>query len=98
MSPEARQRIAEAVRLAAERKRMEQGLPPVQPGQSRPQQITPQFVDRPVELIQMEDQHFSEDLFVPMPTGKSIDTLFTDRKSTRLNSSHEWISRMPSSA
>ena len=24
--------------------------------------------------------------------------LFTDRKSTRLNSSHEWISRMPSSA
>ena len=23
---------------------------------------------------------------------------FTDRKSTRLNSSHEWISRMPSSA
>ena len=26
---------------------------------------------------------------------KSVDT---DRKSTRLNSSHEWISRMPSSA
>src|ERR1044071_5213340 len=24
--------------------------------------------------------------------------LWTDRKSTRLNSSHEWISRMPSSA
>ena len=24
--------------------------------------------------------------------------LETDRKSTRLNSSHEWISRMPSSA
>ena len=24
--------------------------------------------------------------------------LFQDRKSTRLNSSHEWISRMPSSA
>ena len=24
--------------------------------------------------------------------------LTTDRKSTRLNSSHEWISRMPSSA
>ena len=23
---------------------------------------------------------------------------FADRKSTRLNSSHEWISRMPSSA
>ena len=25
-------------------------------------------------------------------------SLATDRKSTRLNSSHEWISRMPSSA
>ena len=25
-------------------------------------------------------------------------TLHRDRKSTRLNSSHEWISRMPSSA
>ena len=25
-------------------------------------------------------------------------TAFEDRKSTRLNSSHEWISRMPSSA
>ena len=28
----------------------------------------------------------------------SLDALLTDRKSTRLNSSHEWISRMPSSA
>ena len=26
------------------------------------------------------------------------DRLWIDRKSTRLNSSHEWISRMPSSA
>ena len=26
------------------------------------------------------------------------DSLELDRKSTRLNSSHEWISRMPSSA
>ena len=26
------------------------------------------------------------------------DRLILDRKSTRLNSSHEWISRMPSSA
>ena len=29
---------------------------------------------------------------------KSIEVLLKDRKSTRLNSSHEWISRMPSSA
>ena len=26
------------------------------------------------------------------------EEIFQDRKSTRLNSSHEWISRMPSSA
>ena len=42
---------------------------------------------------------------VPMqiPIGKEdklqgVIDLVTDRKSTRLNSSHEWISRMPSSA
>ena len=29
---------------------------------------------------------------------KTDDGTFEDRKSTRLNSSHEWISRMPSSA
>ena len=29
---------------------------------------------------------------------RTIRDMFTDRKSTRLNSSHEWISRMPSSA
>ena len=32
--------------------------------------------------------------YAPATTGSSI----LDRKSTRLNSSHEWISRMPSSA
>ena len=37
-------------------------------------------------------------------SAKQLPALFkprdisTDRKSTRLNSSHEWISRMPSSA
>ena len=30
--------------------------------------------------------------------GSGKSTLLKDRKSTRLNSSHEWISRMPSSA
>ena len=37
--------------------------------------------------------HEIESLMVPVTLH---DTL--DRKSTRLNSSHEWISRMPSSA
>ena len=31
------------------------------------------------------------------PEG-AVDAAAADRKSTRLNSSHEWISRMPSSA
>ena len=31
-------------------------------------------------------------------TGVAASEGITDRKSTRLNSSHEWISRMPSSA
>ena len=30
--------------------------------------------------------------------SKDVDVVIQDRKSTRLNSSHEWISRMPSSA
>ena len=29
---------------------------------------------------------------------KNLEIKLADRKSTRLNSSHEWISRMPSSA
>ena len=39
-----------------------------------------------------------DDAFAALPPG-CVDTLVQkDRKSTRLNSSHEWISRMPSSA
>ena len=34
----------------------------------------------------------------PGPWNRVGITHFRDRKSTRLNSSHEWISRMPSSA
>ena len=30
--------------------------------------------------------------------GRNANNFSVDRKSTRLNSSHEWISRMPSSA
>ena len=35
---------------------------------------------------------------VPFGFGTELSALPRDRKSTRLNSSHEWISRMPSSA
>ena len=38
-------------------------------------------------------------LAMPLSLGIAKASLFpADRKSTRLNSSHEWISRMPSSA
>ena len=38
--------------------------------------------------------HFGWEINPENPTGLGV----IDRKSTRLNSSHEWISRMPSSA
>ena len=39
-------------------------------------------------------------LLVPnvLPGNYTVAAGYKDRKSTRLNSSHEWISRMPSSA
>lgn len=74
MSEEARARIAEAVRLAAAKKREEQGLPPIQNSSSTP---PPAFLERPLELVKMSEQNFSPDLFIPMKTGKPIDMVFT---------------------
>ena len=75
MSDEAKARIADAVRLAAARKREEQGLPPLlQVGAHVP---PPAFIEKPLELVRMSGQHFSPDLFVPMKTGKPIDQVFT---------------------
>ena len=50
---------------------------------------------------EMTDASEYKDLIEILITTKIKDykrAIFTDRKSTRLNSSHEWISRMPSSA
>lgn len=75
MSDEARARIAEAVKLSAAKKREEQGLPPITtPSSTVP---VPAFLERPLELVQMCNQNFSPDLFVPMRTGKPIDMVFT---------------------
>jgi KaiC/GvpD/RAD55 family RecA-like ATPase len=75
MSDEAKARIAEAVRLSAAKKREEQGLPPITtPSSTVP---APAFLERPLELVQMCNQNFSPDLFVPMRTGKPIDMVFT---------------------
>ena len=69
MSEEAKARIAEAVKASAARKRLEAGV------------TTPNEVKRskPLELVRMKNQSFSDDLFVPMATGKMVDALFTPR-------------------
>jgi hypothetical protein len=74
MTPEAKARIAEAVRLAAARKREEQGLPPISQGNTP----APDFIEKPLELVRMKHQEFPDDLFVPMATGKPVDLLFTN--------------------
>ena len=46
-----------------------------------------------------DEKALTEQLDQPTTLYLGIDpTAPSDRKSTRLNSSHEWISRMPSSA
>ena len=62
-----------------------------------------------IYFIENDGMAYGMKLFGGGKVGKLILTLFRiivsavgfwylDRKSTRLNSSHEWISRMPSSA
>jgi KaiC/GvpD/RAD55 family RecA-like ATPase len=75
MSDEARIRIAEAVKLAAAKKREEQGLPPITTTSALVP--APAFLERPLELVRMSEQNFSPDLFVPMRTGKPIDMVFS---------------------
>ena len=48
------------------------------------------------ELRSLEEKH--PELVTPDSPTRRIGDEPVDRKSTRLNSSHEWISRMPSSA
>jgi predicted ATP-dependent serine protease len=72
MSPEAKARIAEAVRLAAIRKKQEQSFrQDIHP-------VVDSFIDKPIEFVRMKDQKFSDDLFVPMKTGKPVDFLFSN--------------------
>jgi len=71
MSPEARAKIAEAVKKSAQKKRIEAGLPPDQPLPVGPVR------QKPIDIIQMRNQEFDQDLFVPMSTGREIDFLFS---------------------
>jgi len=71
MAEETRAKIAAAVKERARQKRIEAGLPA--------DGVTPQIPDRSreLELVQMKHQEFDPELFVPMPTGRAIDQLFT---------------------
>jgi len=76
MSEEARLRISESIKLKAAERRADAGLPPIMYGGS-PGSAAPDFLEKPIEKVKMNDQEFSADLFVPMKTGKPIDKLFT---------------------
>ena len=74
MSDEAKAKIAEAVKFAAQRKRQEMGLPPA----GFPLAPRPDYIEKPLELVRMSNQEFPDDLFIPMKTGKAVDFLFTN--------------------
>lgn len=70
MSEEAKARIAEAVRIAAAKKRLENGVFESAPNDK--------FINRDIELVKMSDQEFPEELFETMETGKPVDLMFTE--------------------
>mgnify|MGYP003341027109 CR=1 FL=1 len=56
-----------------------------------------QFLDDNAERVMLAPASTRKDFTCCYPGGL-VEHSLRDRKSTRLNSSHEWISRMPSSA
>ena len=54
--------------------------------------VLPDGVERELDYV------VPERLAADVEPGRRVVVPLGDRKSTRLNSSHEWISRMPSSA
>lgn len=72
MSPEARAKIAQAVKKSAQKKRIEAGLPPDSVLPNTPRR------SKPLDIVQMRNQTFPKDLFVPMKTGRAIDWMFTE--------------------
>ena len=53
--------------------------------------------DTKYQLLERLAQHMTE-VVLSFPLVRAVDLRLTDRKSTRLNSSHSSVSRMPSSA
>ena len=62
------------------------------------QRIQNQFGAFCVRVLKNEARHIQRDYASLMDQEKPLDELTSDRKSTRLNSSHIEESRMPSSA
>ena len=52
-----------------------------------------------IDMVEIEDQETKNAGLPPFPRGQTLNNWTSiDRKSTRLNSSHFQVSRMPSSA
>ena len=67
--------------------------------QSRAEALTPAaIVERRIERVLILAHPDGEDLIIKAKGHEYGDLRYTDRKSTRLNSSHSTLSRMPSSA
>ena len=72
--------------------------PRLQTGQSG--EVTPEAINQAIAIIRqrVDSLGVAESEVTAQGTGTNRQIVISDRKSTRLNSSHEWISRMPSSA
>ena len=60
--------------------------------------IMPVSLPKDLGVYQIYQAEYPESPFIPLPRGVYYRDWETDRKSTRLNSSHSAKSRMPSSA
>ena len=67
-------------------------------GDARIKQLDLSRADIKANAIRLSAQGDFEGAITKMREGMKTGAYTSDRKSTRLNSSHEWISRMPSSA
>ena len=67
-------------------------------GSQTPGMLNPWLNDQTQKLLASWSKHIDLDLIALGTTATADEIKDTDRKSTRLNSSHTDISRMPSSA
>lgn len=70
MSEDQRKKISDSVREKVAKRRAEKGLPEVE-------DLGINLDPREIEIIQMKDEVFDPELFIPMKTDKGIDNLFS---------------------